>query len=248
MARRIAECRIGTSGYQYAHWKSIFYPDGLPQKRWFPHYAAQFDTVEINNTFYRLPAPQVFESWRTAAPPGFCYAVKFNRFGTHFKKLMDAPATIERFLDAAERLGGTLGPILVHLPPHWQADRDRLDQFLAAAPRRHRWAVEFRDPSWLRDDIFETLAKHAAALCIHDIIPAHPRLLTTDWTYLRYHGATRSERYAGTYSPQRLAADADRITEWLSAGRDVYAYFNNDLGGHAIRDALRLREYVGQRR
>ena len=96
---------------------AVFYPDDLPRKRWFEHYAARFDTVEINNTFYRLPEPRVFETWRAAAPPGFCYAVKFNRFGTHFKKLMDAPATIGRFLEAAERLEATLGPILVHLPP-----------------------------------------------------------------------------------------------------------------------------------
>jgi uncharacterized protein YecE (DUF72 family) len=234
------QLRIGTSGYQYDHWKRIFYPDDLPKKQWFDFYSNHFDTVEINNTFYHLPQAKTFDDWREAARAGFRYVLKFSRYGTHMKKLKDATDTIGLFLERAERLKTYLGPILVQLPPHWTPDFERLEQFLDAAPHRHRWAVEFRQPDWLCKRTYDILRSHNAALCIHDMIPDHPRVITADWVYLRFHGTD----YAGDYSHQALNGTAGRIRKHLRAGRDVWAFFNNDIGGHAVHNARDLHRYV----
>ncbi|MFB3907452.1 MAG: DUF72 domain-containing protein [Candidatus Eisenbacteria bacterium] len=240
MPRRKGIPSIGTSGYQYDHWRGIFYPPEIPKKDWFGYYATRFDTVEINNTFYNLPSAQTFDAWRERAPRPFCYALKFSRYGTHLKRLREPEETISLFLERAERLDGLLGPILVQLPPRFAPDAGRLDAFLAAAPKRHRWAVEFRDPAWLRDDVYAILRHHGSALCLHDMIPNHPRIRTADWFYLRFHG----DRYAGSYSPQKLSSAARWIARRLEEGCDVYAYFNNDVHGHAVHNAADLRRYV----
>lgn len=236
----MARARIGTSGYQYDHWRDVFYPAGLAKSHWFGHYAEYFDTVEINNTFYHLPALSTFDSWREEAPEGFCYALKYSRYGSHLKRLKEPQASLDKFLEGAQRLEARLGPILVQLPPHWGANPERLDAFLEAAPNRHRWAVEFRDPDWLCEEVYTVLRRHSAALCIHDMISDHPRLLTTDWVYLRYHG----DHYRGSYTPQFLTAQAGLIREWIDGGHDVYAYFNNDEAGHAVANALDLKRYL----
>jgi len=241
MKSRNGGVRIGTSGFHYNHWKGIFYPAGLSKAEWFSYYARHSDTVEINNTFYHLPPGSTFDAWRKQAPPGFLYALKFNRYGSHWMRLKKPRQTIANFLRVAERLGKFLGPILVQLPPHWNVDAERLDAFLSASPRRSlRWAVEFRNRSWLCDEIYKILKRHNAALCIHDMIKNHPRVLTADWTYLRYHG----DHYCGTYSHQKLAADAKWIRALLASGRDVFAYFNNDAEGYAVENAANLRRYV----
>lgn len=240
MTRARGELRVGTSGYQYDHWKGLFYPADLPKSRWFAYYARHFDTVEINNTFYRLPDPHVFDAWRTAAPAGWVYALKFSRYGTHRKRLKDPEQPISLFTSRAKRLKSSLGPILVQLPPRWKADVARLEEFLKSLPRTLRWAVEFRDPSWLSARVFEHLEAHGVALCMHDMIANHPDVVTTDFTYLRFHG----RRYQGSYSTQALAAQARVVRRYLESGIDVYAYFNNDIGGHAIHNALDLRRYV----
>ena len=230
--------RIGTSGYQYPHWRGAFYPEALPVSRWFDYYADRFDTVEINNTFYRLPEAGVFDAWCERAPPGFLYALKFSRYGSHLKRLLEPRKSLSRFVIRARRLRRHLGPILVQLPPRWRADPGRLDRFLRAAPRHLRWAIEFRDPSWLAEPVYRVLRAHRAALCVHDLIPEHPRLVTAPWVYLRFHGAG----LAGGYTARALAAIAHEVREHRSAGRDVYAYFNNDAGGWAVRNAATLRE------
>lgn len=235
-----ATLRIGTSGFHYRHWKGVFYPAGLSMDGWFAYYAARFDTVEINNTFYRLPRARTVERWRDEAPMGFCYALKFSRYGSHVKRLRSPRSLVRRFLGRAERLRKSLGPILVQLPGHWQADPDRLSAFLEAAPLRHRWAVEFRDRRWLCAEVFSVLKAHRAALCIHDMIEDHPRPITASWVYLRFHG----DGYGGSYSPQHLTARAREIQAYLVDGLDVYAYFNNDAQGHAVRNAADLRRYV----
>ncbi len=232
--------RVGTSGYQYDHWRGVFYPEKLSRREWFAYYARQFDTVEINNTFYGLPGAETFDNWRKQAPEEFCYTLKFSRYGSHTKRLKEPRATIKTFLQRARRLKTKLGPILVQLPPRWNVDSARLSQFLQAAPRSLRWAVELRDPSWLRPEVFAILARHNAALCIHDMIQDHPRLITADWTYLRFHGV----RYAGSYAPQALTAQARWIKQRLDAGIDVFAYFNNDAQGHAVKNAAALQTYV----
>jgi uncharacterized protein YecE (DUF72 family) len=228
---------IGTSGYQYDHWRGVLYPEGLPKRAWFSRYAEVFDTVEINNTFYRLPEEKTFEAWREKAPEGFCYTLKYSRYGTHVKKLKEPEKVLSNFLSRAEKLRGLLGPILVQLPPSWKANPPRLAGFLKAAPRKHRWAVEFRDASWLTEEVFDILKQNRAALCVHDMLPDHPQITTSDWVYLRFHGG----HYEGSYSHEVLTSLADRIARHLREGRDVYAYFNNDLGGHAVRNALDLK-------
>ena len=230
--------RVGTSGYQYAHWREAFYPEALPQRLWLEHYVRHFDTVELNTTFYRLAGEKTFESWRRRAPEGFLYALKFSRFGTHIKRLLDPAGTIGVFMERANQLGKLLGPILVQLPPTMQVDPARLDAFLAEAPRSSRWTVEFRNASWLTDSVYEILSRHHAALCIHDHIDQHPPVITAKWTYLRYHGPGGG---GGCYSEQELSQQADRIKEWMDKGIDVYAYFNNDAYGFAVSNAVELR-------
>jgi uncharacterized protein YecE (DUF72 family) len=233
--------RIGTSGFHYNHWRRVFYPEELPKSRWFSYYARYFDTVEINNTFYHLPPGPTFDGWRKQAAPGFVYALKFNRYGSHWMRLKTPAATIGNFLNAAKRLKEVLGPVLVQLPPRWNIDAERLDDFLKAAPRAVRWAVEFRDPRWLCPEIYEILQRHRSALCIHDMIENHPRILTTDWTYLRYHG----HRYSGNYSSKHLANEAKWMDRQLADGADVFAYFNNDVEGHAVANAVELKRHLG---
>lgn len=235
--------RVGTSGYHYPHWKGILYPEEAPPEEWFAHYVRRFDTVEVNNTFYQLPDRGTVEAWRDRAPRGFLYSVKFSRYGTHLKHLLDADEVVQNFLDAVEPLGDRLGPILVQLPPDWRAAPERLASFLGVAGGCARWAVEVRDPDWLREEVYRVLREAGAALCIHDMIEDHPREITADWTYLRYHG----DAYTGSYSHQKLSADADRIADRLAEGLDVYAYFNNDAGGHAVRNASDLERYVTSR-
>jgi uncharacterized protein YecE (DUF72 family) len=240
-ARKTGRGRVGCSGWSYRDWRGPVYPAGAPASDWFGLYSRRFDTVEINNSFYRLPSPGTVERWAAQAPDGFLYAVKVGQFGSHRKKLRDAPTWLPDHLDRVERLGPHLGPNLVQLPPRWKRDTGRLDDFLHAAPRSRRWAVEVRDPSWLHDDTFEVLARHGAALCIHDLIEDHPWVLTTDWTYLRFHGpAATASPYHGRYTGRRLWRPARRLQAWLDAGIDVHAYFNNDWHGSAVADAAWL--------
>ncbi|GEN28086.1 hypothetical protein HVA01_17320 [Halovibrio variabilis] len=235
--------RLGTSGYQYRDWKGRFYPQDMPQKAWFDYYAEQFDTVEINNTFYNLPTAETFDNWREAAPEGFEYALKFSRYGSHIKRLKDPEKSIPAFVEVAERLEKHLGPILLQLPPRWRVRPERLDTFLEQVPGKWRWVVELRDPSWFNEDVYEVLRKHAAALCIHDMLEDHPRVMTADWTYLRFHG----DNYAGSYSSQFLVAEARRVVEQLQNGRDVYIYFNNTKQACGAQDALKLKRYINDR-
>jgi uncharacterized protein YecE (DUF72 family) len=243
---RTGEIRIGCSGWQYRHWRGRFYPRDLPTERWLEHYAASFDTVELNNSFYRLPEADTFAAWADRVPPGFLFAVKASRYLTHMKRLREPADPLDRLWTRARRLAERLGPVLYQLPPRWRADVDRLAAFLEALPRSHPQAIEFRDSSWYVPLVLQLLAQGPASLCIHDMHgSASPRTATGALAYVRFHGPTG--RYRGGYSPQQLAAWADRLVMWATEGRHVYAYFNNDLGGHAPADALRLREMVGRR-
>lgn len=232
--------RVGCSGWQYKHWRGDFYPAELPQARWFEHYSERFDTVEINNSFYRLPERATFAAWARRAPPDFVFAVKASRFLTHMKKLKDPEEPIERLFSRMRALGSHLGPVLYQLPPGWTVDVDRFRHFVAALPGGVNHVVEFRDPSWYDPAIRRLMSQHGVALCLHDMPgSATGKLSTSPIVYLRFHGS--GARYGGGYSDARLRGWA----EWLNArrdeGRDVYAYFNNDIGGHAPRDAVTLR-------
>jgi uncharacterized protein YecE (DUF72 family) len=235
------QVRVGCSGWSYKDWRGVVYPVDAPARTWFSRYAERFDTVELNSTFYRLPAVSTVEGW-AQAPPGFCFAVKVGQFGSHRMKLRDAASWLPNHLDRVDRLGPHLGPNLLQLPPRWKRDLGRLEEFLVAAPRRIRWAVELREPSWLHDDTFDLLTRHDAALCVHDLLPEHPWERTADWTYLRFHGPQAlDDPYHGRYGGRRLAPVARRLQAWIDEGTDVYAYFNNDYEGHAVRDAEWLR-------
>lgn len=241
-----ATARVGCSGWSYRDWRGVVYPHDLPQKQWFAQYATMFDTVELNSTFYRLPTVHAVEQWAAAAPDDFVFAIKVGAFGTHRKKLTDPSSWLDKHVDRARRLGTSLGPNLVQLPPRWRRNASRLDEFLAAAPTTMRWAVELRDPSWLHEETFDVLRRHGAALCVHDLLPEHPYLLTTSWTYVRFHGPHATERpYHDAYGSRRLQPWASRLADELAAGHDVYCYFNNDYHGHAVDDARKLRSLLG---
>lgn len=243
VASRLPPARIGCSGWQYRHWRGDFYPADLPVARWFEHYAARFDTVEINNTFYRLPEASTVARWAAQAPRGFLYAVKASRFLTHMKKLKDPEEPLDRLFDRMRPLGRHLGPVLYQLPPGWKLDRARLEHFLHALPRGRRHVLEFRDPSWYADDVSALLERFGVARCLHDMQgSATGRERVGPFVYVRFHGPTGT--YQGGYSAARL----ERWASWLDgerrAGAAVFAYFNNDVGGHAPRDAVTLRRLL----
>lgn len=233
--------RVGCSGWVYRDWRGMVYPDDLPQRRWFEFYAEHFETVEINNTFYRLPSESSVEGWHDQAPAGFRYALKVGQFGSHRKKLKDPETWLPRHVETMAALKAFQGPNLLQLPPNWHRDTARLDAFLTCAPASIRWAVELRDPTWIHDDTFSLLAEHGAALCIHDLLDDHPWERTTHWTYVRFHGPDATTRpYHGRYTGRRLWRPAERLNAWLDDGCDVYAYFNNDYEANAWHDATWL--------
>lgn len=237
--------RIGCSGWQYRHWRGLFYPEKLPQRCWFDHYASVFDTVELNTSFYHLPKPETFDKWRGQAPAGFRYAVKASRFITHMKKLKDCAEPLDTILTRARRLGEALGPILYQLPPRWAFDGERLLAFLALLPRDLVHVFEFREPSWMAEEVLDLLDAHGIAYCAHDMIGMKaPRRATGPAAYVRFHGGTG--KYRGRYKEEMLLDWSDWLAGQARAGRDVWAYFNNDIGGAAIDDALTLRAMVAQ--
>jgi uncharacterized protein YecE (DUF72 family) len=234
--------RIGCSGWQYRHWRGNFYPTELPTSRWLEFYATRFDTVEINNSFYRLPEASVFSAWRRRAPAQFVYAVKASRFLTHMKKLKDPAEPLERFFSRARQLGPAFGPVLYQLPPRWPVNVERLHAFLEMLPRRRPQAIEFREPSWYSDEVFALLERYDVALCLHDMPgSASERLAIGPFIYVRFHGTTR---YGGRYDDGTLESWAEWLAPKIKERLPVYAYFNNDVGGHAPRDATRLREVI----
>lgn len=239
------QIRVGCCGWNYRHWQGVFYPRELGPAEWFGFYARSFDTVEVNNTFYVLPEPQVFDAWEQEAPEGFVYAIKASRFLTHMKKLIAPEEPLARILGRARRLGDHLGPVLYQLPPRWRCNHERMRAFLSLLPADLTHVFEFRDPSWYEGSLLRMLAEHGACLCAHDMpgSASGPRAIGKV-AYVRFHGA--GGRYSGSYSEAALRPWA----EWLAAqhreGREVYAYFNNDIGGHAVGDALRLRAMLAR--
>jgi uncharacterized protein YecE (DUF72 family) len=235
---------IGTSGWHYKHWLGRFYPEKLPASQMLEYYSRHFDTVELNNTFYRLPLESGLEKWRATTPPGFCYSAKGSRFITHMKKLKDPEIAIDRYFERIDRLRPKLGPIVFQLPPFLEVDPDRLEGFLQALPKRHRYAFEFRNPTWHVDEVYDILRKHNAAFCIFEIAGFSSAFhITANFTYVRLHGPGGA--YQGSYSPSQLQDWADRIAEWRSRLRAIYIYFDNDQAAYAVENALSLKRLVG---
>jgi uncharacterized protein YecE (DUF72 family) len=242
----VTEIRIGCSGWNYAHWRERVYPKGLPQKRWLEHYAQLFDTVELNTTFYRLPNVSAVEGWVVQTPPGFVFAVKASRYLTHIRRLTDLEGGIRRFYERIEplRRSPKLGPVLWQLPPTFKRNDERLTSALEALPEG-RHCFEFREPSWYAEEIYALLRAHGAALVIPDS-PKYPfRVLelTADWTFVRFHHGSRGRR--GNYSDRELEERAEWIAGWRDRGVDVYAYFNNDWEGFAVKNGLHLKDLLG---
>ena len=236
---------IGTSGWHYKHWlDDVFYPRGTKPAEMFDFYAKHFDTVEINNSFYHLPSAKTFDNWRDSSPARFLFAVKASRFITHMKKLKDPQPSSEKFFLVADRLGRKLGPILFQLPPRWKLNLERFEEFLQSLPEKHKHVFEFRDESWFVPEVYELLHRYKAAYCIHDFADMKvPIEITTNFTYIRFHGPT-SAKYWGSYSAAQLRAWADRIKDWSQRLTNIYVYFNNDPGGEAVKNALELKRLV----
>lgn len=232
----------GTSGWNYKHWREVFYRRGLAQNRWLAHYSSQFDTVELNNSFYRLPEKVTFERWRDQTPDGFTFAVKASRYLTHIKRLKDPEEPLERLLGRTEGLGPKCGIILFQFPPHWSVNLPLLEAFLKLLPHDLRSAFEFRDDSWQTDAVWSLLERYSVAYCIMSSpgLPLHLKT-TTSYSYIRMHSG--GEDTGSNYTDDHLAQWARRIEEMLRIG-DVYIYFNNDAHGYAVRNALALRHMI----
>jgi uncharacterized protein YecE (DUF72 family) len=241
------DVRIGTSGWHYKHWVGTYYPPTCGAPQMLEHYLRDFDTVELNNSFYRLPTPEAFECWRHATPPDFRFAVKGSRYITHNKKLKDPENALENLLPRAERLGRKLGVVLWQLPPKWRKNVARLDEFLAMLPRKHHYAFEFREPSWLSDDVLTMLARYHAAFCIYELAGFHTAFeITAEFVYVRLHGPGAG-KYQGSYSEAQLGRWAERIADWSRRLKAVYVYFDNDQHGYAAHNAKMLKRMVGER-
>lgn len=236
---------IGTSGWHYSHWRGPFYPEDMRDDKMLNYYVQHFQTVEINNSFYRLPSRQTFKLWRDQTPPGFIFAVKASRYITHMKKLRDPESTTKKFFVHAEELTKKTGPILFQLPPSWHINVDRLHTFLETLPSGHRYAFEFRDPSWFEGEVTDLLKKHNAALCVFDLAGQQsPKELTAPFAYLRLHGPAQ-QKYSGRYSKPQLQKWLDLCAEWFDRGaRQVFVYFDNDQLGYAALNAMELQEMV----
>jgi uncharacterized protein YecE (DUF72 family) len=229
----------------YKHWREILYPKGLPQTRWFHRYAEEFDTVEINASFYRVPRPETFDGWRNKAPDGFRYAVKVNRFITHLKKLVGVEETVNDFVALARKLGPTLGPLLYQLPPSLKLDLERLEAFLKLIPNDLSNVFEFRNASWYVPELYALLDRYGASFCVHDMPGSKTgRIAVGPTAYVRFHGG--EGKYWGRYSDEGLLSWTDWIVEQARSGRTVWCYFNNDIHGHAIHDAQTLKSMVRQ--
>jgi uncharacterized protein YecE (DUF72 family) len=233
--------RIGCSGWNYPHWRKVVYPKGLPPRRWLEYYAALFDTVEVNTTFYRLPSRSAVAGWVEQTPPDFVFSVKASRYLTHVKRLTDLASGVERFYERIEPLvrSPKLGPVLWQLPANFHRDDERLASALADLPSG-RHCFEFRHASWFVGEVYELLRGHGVALVIgdHPERPFQTYELTTDWTFIRFHCGSRGRR--GNYSESELQTWKRRIAAWR-ARVEVFAYFNNDWEGFAVRNALGLK-------
>lgn len=238
----------GTSGYSYSHWRDAFYPPRTAPGDRLAFYATVFPAVELDVTFYRLPARDVFERWRQMTPDGFRFALKGSRLVTHFRRLANADEAVRTFFDHAAGLGDKLDVVLWQLPPSMPSDVERLDAFCAlatsAGPARH--AFEFRNATWFAEETYEVLRSHGCGLCVANAPDgASPDVVTADFTYLRFHGGRALPDAA--YSDAELRTWAEVARRHLASGRDVYAFFNNDAHAYAPADAQRLSALVGER-
>jgi uncharacterized protein YecE (DUF72 family) len=237
---------IGTSGWSYPHWDGVLYPPGTSSAGRLDVYTKRFDTVELNASFYHWPRDTGFASWRQRLPAGFQLSVKAPRGLTHGRRLREPEVWVDRISSCWHTLGDRRGVLLVQLAPADERDDARLDYFLSHVPSWIRVAMEFRHSSWHDEQVFSLLERHGTAYCVMSgaALPCILRA-TSDFVYLRLHGPDSNTLYAGSYTSDDLRWWADRIREWAADGKDIYAYFNNDGNGHAVRNADYLRDVLG---
>jgi uncharacterized protein YecE (DUF72 family) len=227
---------IGTSGWHYPDWRGAFYPAKLPTRLWLDHYSSRFDTVELNNSFYRLPTADAFRAWRDSVPDDFVFTVKASRYLTHYRRLREPEEPVERLLGAAEGLGPKLGPVLLQLPPNLPADVDALERVFDAFATRVRLACEFRHDSWFTDDVYALLRDRDVALCLADRRSRHsPLVRTASWGFVRMHEGTATP--PPHYGTGALRSWAGRIVDLWGRHAECFVYFNNDPGAAAVRNA-----------
>jgi uncharacterized protein YecE (DUF72 family) len=242
--------RVGCSGWHYKGWRGTIYPEALPVASWLRAYARRFCTVELNNSFYRLPSAQTFADWRHQVPRGFLFSVKASRFLTHIKRLRDPDEPLTRLLTHAKPLGAAIGALLYQLPPRWMPDAERLETFLAGLPerfaggrRRLHHVIEMRDPRGYEPWVIDLLRQYRVTLCVHDMPGSESPLVTIGpIVYVRFHGY--GVKYGGSYPNEVLEQWADWLRRAVATGRDAYVYFNNDVNGFAVYDAERFRILV----
>lgn len=234
------EIKIGCSGFNYWHWKGNFYPEDLPQRKWFEYYCKVFNTVELNVTFYRLPLQKIFDKWYKETPPEFVFSLKGSRFITHVKRLIDPEQPLELFFERILRLKEKLKVVLWQFSPGFKIDIGRLEYFLKLIKKYPaKNTLEFRHKSWITDDVINLCKEHDVSICMADwpeFIDDLP--VTTDFVYIRRHGEGGS--YATCYSKTELKKDAKRIKNYMKDKKDVFIYFNNDYHGYAPRNAREL--------
>lgn len=243
--KRKGRAYIGTSGWHYEHWTGTFYPADTKGEEMLSYYTRHFQTVEINNSFYKLPAHSTFRAWKDAVPSEFIFAVKASRYITHMKKLKMDSTGLRKFFNSIKVLGDKLGPVLFQLPPGWKVNAERLASFLKALPAGYRYAFEFRNPTWNTGEVYDLLNKHNCAFCIYELAGhISPLQCTADFVYLRLHGP--GAKYEGSYTVGALRAWAKHIDAWREGTRDVYVYFDNDQAGYAAHNAMKLEEIIAQ--
>ena len=234
---------IGTSGWHYEHWRGRFYPEKLPKAKWLEFYAGHFATVELNNSFYRLPSETAFANWRDSSPANFTFAVKVSRFITHIKRLRDTGEAVDKFITRATILGDKLGPLLYQLPPNMHRNDEVLESFLSTLPQGLKHVFEFRHQSWLEEGVFQILHKYNTGFCVFDMPSIScPLVATADFAYIRFHGSTGL--YWSCYSDEELAAWAKRLANLAENLKVIYVYFNNDAEAFAVRNATTLGNYL----
>lgn len=231
---------IGTSGWNYKTWKRLFYPEEVKQKDWLSQYAKSFDTVELNTSFYHIPKQSSVVNWAEQSPDNFLFSCKASRYLTHMKKLKDPQEGLERLWEVFAPFGQKLGPVLFQLPPGWGVNTERLTDFIGYLPARYRYTFEFRNQSWLCQEVYDLLGGNNINLCFYDFKQFRPpEVVTADFIYIRLHGPMETP-YWGSYSDADLNSHARKIKQWSAEGKDVYCYFDNDQEANAPKDALRL--------
>mgnify|MGYP001154973837 CR=1 FL=1 len=239
----MAQALVGISGWQYPDFSERFYPEDLEKTKQLTFYTKNFPSVEVNNTFYQLPQEETIQKWVAQTPADFVFAIKASRYITHMKNLLEPEETLPNFFERISHFEEKCGPILFQLPPHWQINLERLENFLVHLPEDYRYTFELRNETWLKEETYALLRKHKAGFCIYDFdFRQSPRISTIDLVYIRLHGPGKA--YQDPYDDETLYEWHDRIRSWLEEDKRVFCYFDNTYRGHAWDNAKKLTQLL----